>query len=179
MTDKLIPKNGYNFRCETCNFSCSRKSSFDKHLLTAKHVRLTTTDIKMGEYVCVCGKKYKQRQSLHTHKKTCKGKQSQDPQEDSSISTSLASSDLVIRLLQENKEIKDAMVQQHKFIQNQSELHQQQILFKTNPNCINSRCENNNNNLFKTNPNCINSRCENNNSKCENNKNNIISKSKN
>lgn len=127
MTDKLIPKNGYNFRCETCDFSCSRKSSFDKHLLTAKHIRLTTTDIKMGEYVCVCGKKYKQRQSLHTHKKTCKGKQSQDPQEDSSISSSLASSDLVIKLLQENKEIKDLMVQQHQFIQNQSEVHQQQM----------------------------------------------------
>ena len=127
MTDKLIPKNGYNFRCETCNFSCSRKSSFDKHLLTAKHVRLTTTDIKMGEYVCVCGKKYKQRQSLHTHKKTCKGKEQVVPQEDSSISTSLASSDLVIRLLQETKEMRDAMTQQNQFIQNQSELHQQQM----------------------------------------------------
>ena len=127
MTDKLITKNGNNFRCETCDFSCSWKSNFDKHLLTAKHIRLTTTSIKMGEYACECGKVYKQRQSLHKHKKTCKGKQSQDPKEDSSISTSLASSDLVIRLLQENKEMRDAMVQQHQFIQNQSELHQQQM----------------------------------------------------
>jgi DNA-binding transcriptional MerR regulator len=127
MNDKLITKNGNNFRCETCDFSCSWKSNFDKHLLTAKHIRLTTTSIKMGEYVCVCGKKYKQRQGLHKHKKTCKGKQSQDPQEDSSISTSLASSDLVIRLLQETKEMRDAMTQQNQFIQNQSELHQQQM----------------------------------------------------
>jgi DNA-binding transcriptional MerR regulator len=81
----------------------------------------------MGEYMCVCGKKYKQRQSLHTHKKTCKGKEQVVPQEDSSISTSLASSDLVIRLLQETKEMRDAMTQQNQFIQNQSELHQQQM----------------------------------------------------
>jgi hypothetical protein len=81
----------------------------------------------MGEYGCVCGKVYKQRQSLHKHKKTCKGKQPLDPQEDSPTPTSLVPNDLVIKLIQDYKEMRDAMKQQHKFIQNQSELHQQQM----------------------------------------------------
>ena len=125
--DKKSGKIGKKFHCKTCDYKCDWKSDWEKHLLTAKHIRLTTIYIKSGEYACECGKVYKQRQGLHKHKKTCKGKQSQDPQEDSSISSSLASSDLVIRLLQENKEMKDAMVQQHQFIQNQSEVHQQQM----------------------------------------------------
>lgn len=127
-TDVMTDKINKNFKCETCDFSCCWKSNFDKHLLTAKHIRLTTTSIKMGEYGCVCGKKYKQRQSLHKHKKTCKGKQSQDPLEGSSTSTSLVSNDLVIKLIQDSKEMRDAMKLQHQFIQNQSELHQQQML---------------------------------------------------
>ena len=127
-TDVMTDKINKNFKCETCDFSCCWKSNFDKHLLTAKHIRLTTTSIKMGEYGCVCGKKYKQRQSLHKHKKTCKGKQSQDPLEGSSTSTSLVSNDLVIKLIQDRKEMRDAMKLQHQFIQNQSELHQQQML---------------------------------------------------
>ena len=126
-TDVMTDKINKNFKCETCDFSCCWKSNFDKHLLTAKHIRLTTTSIKMGEYGCVCGKVYKQRQSLHKHKKTCKGKQSQDPLEGSSTSTSLVSNDLVIKLIQDSKEMRDAMKLQHQFIQNQSELRQQQM----------------------------------------------------
>ena len=126
-TDTTSDKIKKKFNCQTCDFSCCWKSNFDKHLLTAKHIRLTTTSIKMGEYGCVCGKKYKQRQSLHKHKKTCKGKQSQDPQEDSPTPTSLVPNDLVIKLIQDCKEMRDAMKQQNKFIQNQSELHQQQM----------------------------------------------------
>jgi hypothetical protein len=125
--NKKSGKIGEKFHCETCDYKCYWKSDWEKHLLRAKHIRLTTTNIKSGEYGCECGKVYKHASTLSKHKKTCKGKEQVVPQEDSSISTSLASNGLVIRLLQENKEMKDAMVQQHQFIQNQSELHQQQM----------------------------------------------------
>ena len=124
-SDKIQKK----FNCQTCDYHCDWKSDWDKHLLRAKHIRLTTTNIKTREYSCVCGKVYKQRQSLHKHKKTCKGKQplALDPQEDSPTPTSLVPNDLVIKLIQDCKEMRDAMKQQNKFIQNQSELHQQQM----------------------------------------------------
>ena len=66
MTYKKAPKNAENFLCETCNFKCSKKSDYNRHLLTAKHKILTNTDAKnkkssLPEQVCPCGKVYKQR----------------------------------------------------------------------------------------------------------------------
>jgi hypothetical protein len=71
-----IPKK---FECKICNYKCSNKKDFNKHLLTAKHKRLTNTDIKVPEnpqsintFFCDCGKGYKHRQSLHKHQLKCK-----------------------------------------------------------------------------------------------------------
>ncbi len=71
-----IPKK---FECKICNYKCSNKKDFNKHLLTAKHKRLTNTDIKVPEnpqsintFFCECGKGYKHRQSLHKHQLKCK-----------------------------------------------------------------------------------------------------------
>tara|TARA_B100001109_G_C18856475_1_gene471924 strand:- start:1791 stop:2675 length:885 start_codon:yes stop_codon:yes gene_type:complete len=80
MTDKYLPKKGqkghYIFICETCNFECSNKSKYNRHLLTAKHKILTNTDEKGPQrsnplFFCECGKKYKHRQSLFTHQRKC------------------------------------------------------------------------------------------------------------
>ena len=130
MTNISTIKNDHKFHCLVCDFKCSYECDYKRHITSLKHKKLTNPNPNIREpklFKCVCGKQYKHAPTLSKHKKNCKGKQSQDPQEDSSISSSLASSDLVIRLLQENKEMKDAMVQQHQFIQNQSELHQQQM----------------------------------------------------
>ena len=72
MTDKKTPKNPTKFICENCDFKCSNKKDYKRHLGTAKHKILTNTD-KKGEkrWECICGKKYKHRQSYHTHKKKC------------------------------------------------------------------------------------------------------------
>ena len=76
MTDKKMPKNAVEYFCEKCDFRCSKKSNFDKHLLTRKHKILTNTDKKTPKnataFMCLCGKSYKHRQSLHNHQKKCK-----------------------------------------------------------------------------------------------------------
>jgi uncharacterized Zn-finger protein len=64
------------FECISCNFSCNKKSGYDKHLLTQKHINAMKNGGNISEktpksYVCKCGKGYKYRQSLHIHKKTC------------------------------------------------------------------------------------------------------------
>lgn len=76
MTDQKIPKIPQNYLCEKCNYSTSSLKDFNKHKLTAKHKRLTNTyhqieKIPISNFICECGKKYKHKQSLYTHKKKC------------------------------------------------------------------------------------------------------------
>ena len=62
-----------NFSCENCHYSTSKKSDYDKHLLTAKHKALTTinkSDVK-GFPCSVCSKVYNSRVGLWCHKKKC------------------------------------------------------------------------------------------------------------
>jgi hypothetical protein len=87
MTYKKDPKST-NFSCENCNFICDKKSLWDRHLTTAKHLNtytdgtkylhiqpnelISTNSINLSnKFTCDCGKKYNHRQSLFTHKKKC------------------------------------------------------------------------------------------------------------
>ena len=72
MTDNLGTKSANNYICEICNFNTSKKSDYNRHLLTLKHKNLTNPDKKNEKsYLCNCGKIYKHRQTLYTHKKSC------------------------------------------------------------------------------------------------------------
>jgi len=74
MTDIFVPKNPIKFLCEICNYKCSNKKDYNKHLKTNKHFILTQTDNfvpKNPIFFCVCGKSYLHRQSLYNHKKKC------------------------------------------------------------------------------------------------------------
>ncbi len=60
----------YKYKCETCDYICYNKTNFEKHLATRKHNN-TGKCFQKKEYSCQCGKVYKHRQSLSTHKKSC------------------------------------------------------------------------------------------------------------
>ena len=38
MITEKNPKNAEKYSCELCNFNCSKKCNYDKHLLTSKHI---------------------------------------------------------------------------------------------------------------------------------------------
>ena len=60
------------FSCEKCAFTCSNKQDYTRHLSTGKHEMMTNNDKKNSKaYMCSCGKKYKYRQGLSSHKKKC------------------------------------------------------------------------------------------------------------
>ena len=63
------------YQCNMCEYICSKKSDYKKHLDTRKHALTTSNDkssnIKNKPYVCNCGKKYNHRASLFNHKKKC------------------------------------------------------------------------------------------------------------
>lgn len=71
----LSPKSSNKYYCEECNYSTSRQSQYNRHILTPKHKILTDTNKKVPKsskvYECECGKSYKHRASIFNHKKKC------------------------------------------------------------------------------------------------------------
>jgi gas vesicle protein len=68
-TKKLQP----HFECKNCDYVSSRKSSYDKHLLTLKHKSFQMETKSCTELICTkCGKVYKTRSGIWKHEKECK-----------------------------------------------------------------------------------------------------------
>ena len=82
MDYNLVPKSSESYRCEKCDYITSRKSQYDRHILTDKHKRMTTDDVlsytnvpkSSEQHFCNCGKEYKHRQGLWKHKQKCASK---------------------------------------------------------------------------------------------------------
>ena len=132
-TDKMLPIEKKTYNCESCDYKCSNKTNFDKHLVTRKHNN-TDKCLQKHEYSCICGKIYKHRQSLSTHKKTC------SPVAPTNEIVILAN--LVKELIKNNSEL-----------QQQSNNFQKQLLevCKNGNNTINTNNTVNNNQKFNIN----------------------------
>jgi hypothetical protein len=68
-------KNIKQFECSFCDFKCSKKGDYNRHLSTSKHKRNTNgtekTSKNITPYTCSCGKTYKVASGLWKHKKNC------------------------------------------------------------------------------------------------------------
>ena len=78
LTDSNV-ENTYKFNCEKCAFKCSKNSYWKRHIITAKHNRLTNVNINVSNlaenpiFNCsLCTKIYKSRVGLWKHSKKCK-----------------------------------------------------------------------------------------------------------
>ena len=77
MAIKSCKKLQKNFHCEYCDYFTSRKSSFEKHILTAKHEKsILSMELpsqsckKLQANLCpICNKIYKDPSGLWRHKK--------------------------------------------------------------------------------------------------------------
>jgi hypothetical protein len=72
--NEKMPISCHKFICEICNFNCSKRSNYDKHLLTLKHKNLINPNIKNSgnNFECDnCKKIYKHASTLSAHKKKC------------------------------------------------------------------------------------------------------------
>ncbi len=154
--------------CEPCNYITDNKKDYNKHLMTAKHIRLTDTNDKSQEcysYMCIsCGNSYKHAPSLCKHKKKCKG-----PGQETSETTvpkpeemmalmfkfmcdklpdKADQSQLVIELLKQNQDFKELMLEQSKQLAEQQQLLLEAVkdgkLGNTNNNCNNNNTTTNN-----------------------------------
>jgi hypothetical protein len=104
--DKKNIKNIQKFECLKCNFICSKKGDWNRHLLRPKHKNLTFGDALVTEktpnYICECGKEYQSRNGLWSHKKKCNNNNEQK--------------ELIKFLMKENYEFKQLMIEQNKTI---------------------------------------------------------------
>jgi len=72
-------KSSKKFQCLDCDFITCRKSQWNRHILTAKHLKATFSSQLDDKKVpletlickCKCGNEYKCRQGLWKHKKIC------------------------------------------------------------------------------------------------------------
>ena len=104
-TTKILRNSLHDFVCKKCDYSCSRKSDFNKHLNSKKHNTTNTTKIQQKILIIAeCGKKYTHRASLFNHKKTCDYKENDDLQEKNSKEPMLE------YLIKENIEMKKILV---------------------------------------------------------------------
>ena len=140
MTYKILQKNANIFRCETCDFVTGNKFNYLKHLDTRKHKTLTKTDTNLAKdatpnFVCLCGKSYKHRQSLYAHKKVCFKKdvaicetalEHSNVNENSIINNVNNENnenndfkDLVCKMMTENNEIKAMLIKENQELRSQ------------------------------------------------------------
>ena len=123
MTDIFVPINPQNYECSNCKYITANKKDFSKHILTSKHLRLTQylqviPEIPTAEkiFLCDCGKAYKHRQSLYTHKKKCYSKISEnivEEKEETNTDTNIDITDnnLILTLIQQNNELQKQMLE--------------------------------------------------------------------
>ena len=127
MTYEILPKNAKFFCCEKCAFNTSNKFNYLKHLDTRKHKILTNTYQNLAKnatplYECLCGKKYKHKQSLYAHKKVCmrSAKLCAQSVENSNIeNNNIDLKELVCKMMTENNEIKNMLLKENQELRSQ------------------------------------------------------------
>jgi hypothetical protein len=108
-TEKLLFLTESKYACEKCDYKTSKKSSWDKHLLTAKH---NFNQLSTSYIICKnCNKKYKDKSGLWYHAKRCK-----NPEENMTLDMS---NNLIIEMVKQNQEFKELIIEQNKQIMEQ------------------------------------------------------------
>ena len=151
-------KSTEKYICFFCDFNTSRKSHYERHILTPKHRNVSKMIVlaskKVPEkYMCNCGKKYKHDSSYYRHKKNCEeidkkifeesdkknfeGNNKKNFEENYKINEK-NSNDIIVELLKQNHEFKDMIIEQNKKI----------IELVSNNNVINNTINNTTNNNF-------------------------------
>jgi hypothetical protein len=118
-TEKYPKISQTGFHCNSCNFTTLKKSIFDKHNNTIKHLqKLNKNNDKPITYSCdICNKEYLNRSGLYKHKKSChvlenKNELTNELREPESKKPDITI-DLVLDLIKQNKDLQNCLVESH------------------------------------------------------------------
>jgi hypothetical protein len=109
-----VPKNSkhYNdlqqYLCEKCNYNTSRKSQYQRHLLTNKHSKYNLQEQFENKFVCCCGKLYNYLTGLYKHKKKCNFVNNSDTNDNDTTDK-----DIIFQLLKQNEDFKMLVIEQN------------------------------------------------------------------
>jgi len=102
-----------SFVCDLCDFKCSSRGDWNKHIVRPKHTNQQIATIKTQEpspaYVCNCGKSYKERTGLWRHKKICNSN-------NTNINNTNVDKELIMMIMKENNELKNMVLEQSNII---------------------------------------------------------------
>ena len=120
MATKKSQKVAQTFYCNICDYTCSRKNDYNKHISTRKHLMATSGNSwqhEKSQYCCdYCNKKYQDRTGLYKHKQKCKMTYTADENNQTTIEPN--SADLMVL-------VKELMVQMAAKDKHQEELIKQ------------------------------------------------------
>ena len=102
--NKNLLKSAQRFYCNKCDYGTSKKSSFDEHLLSAKHQKSININNFLpqicSKFSCEkCSKQYKDNSGLWRHKKKCQLNVLENKKEEST------DKELIMMLVKENTEL--------------------------------------------------------------------------
>jgi hypothetical protein len=122
------------FSCKVCDYKCFKKFNWDRHILTAKHLKSTNSnknatkneqneqnEQKKETYMChTCNKQYKDRTGLWRHKQKCKLKEDYEceTEEKNTPDEIHELKEIMKYLMKENSEMKNMMMIQNTSTQN-------------------------------------------------------------
>jgi hypothetical protein len=70
----LNEMNVMMYICSHCEYATKRKTDYNKHILTLKHIQIQMDNgLSSNGYTCECGKTYQHRSGLCKHRHKCKG----------------------------------------------------------------------------------------------------------
>jgi hypothetical protein len=115
MDSKKSKKISSKYRCDICDYVTSKKTDYEKHVGTSKHLKRTEMIVNGSEkslkvatlYTCDCGKMYKYDSGYYRHKKIC-NKENNENNEEKDVDK------LVNYLMKENAEFKQLLIDQNK-----------------------------------------------------------------
>jgi hypothetical protein len=124
-SNDFLPNSAFKFCCEICDYRTSKKSSFEDHLISAKHKKsMVSNDFQpksSSKYTCTnCHKEYKDNSGLWRHKKKCKATIQEvetingDDYDIDDDDLTAGTDALVKYLMKENSEFKQMMMEQNK-----------------------------------------------------------------
>ena len=114
----FTPKNALKFYCKKCDFKCSKKCDWKRHISTKKHngsnmvvIDSNKTQTNAKKYECECGKTYKWDSGFYRHKKKCSIAQGECKSNTNNVSVTDIDKELLIKMLLKNSDVMDKMIE--------------------------------------------------------------------
>jgi hypothetical protein len=138
MLKKMPPKTSKIFECKVCDFTSSKESEYNRHLLTGKHKQLTSIEnVNNNAKVLscdLCSKHYFSRVGLWKHAKVCTKKPLETPEvpQITEVTTNM-----LVEIVNYNKEMVEIIKEQNTQIkQIISSIQSSQIITPESPPII-------------------------------------------